>query len=213
MNGQRIATFISRFGDFIANYTNFDAKGHQTMVGDARPWRDELNDAISLKSTGPGVSVNITESAIEFTKQADLNDYLHCNVQLNHDRDLTVAIHPHIHWWQTSALIPNWLIQYRWQVNGGIKEVNWLPLKHSEHAHAYTPGTTLNQISEFGPINVPPGTALSDVVQFRVLRDCANTTNLFGTPGTDPVDATVSITNFDVHIQTNSLGSAQEYAK
>lgn len=213
MNGQRITTIIHKFGDFIANYTNFDSTGHQTMVGDARPWRDELNDATSIKVQGTGVSVNPTESSVDFLKTADLNDYMYCNIQMNHDRDLTSAIYPHIHWWQASANIPNWLLQYRWQINGGIKETQWSPLKYSGHAFTYVPATTLNQISKFGPINVPPGTTLSDVIQFRVLRDTGNASLLFGTPGTDPLDATVGITNFDVHLQINSLGSTNEYEK
>jgi hypothetical protein len=44
------------------------------MTGDARPWRDELGDALSIRSTGVGVSQNVTESTVEFVSNATAAD-------------------------------------------------------------------------------------------------------------------------------------------
>jgi hypothetical protein len=52
---------------------------------------------------------------------------------------------------------------------------------------------------------------LSDGVEFRVIRDNANTSGLFA--GTDPVNSTVRIKYFDIHIEKDSIGSNSEYSK
>ena len=57
----------------------------------------------------------------------------------------------------------------------------------------------------------PSGAGLSDIVQFRLLRDCANASTLFS--GTDPLTGNAAAVMFDLHFQTNSLGSDSEYTK
>jgi hypothetical protein len=201
----------TRLGDATpTNYTQFDSTGHQTMVGTARPWRDELGDALSLKQTGTGVSSNATEGVVEFTTGSNLSDYLYLNVQLNHDKDLTASIYPHIHFFQAENNVPNFLLQYRWQTNGGAKTTSWTNLKCNTLVFTYTSGT-LNQIAYATAISVPAGTAISDIVQFRVLRDNGNTSTLFS--GADPYTTAVGVTAFDIHFQINSLGSTDEYTK
>lgn len=194
------------------NYTTWDStSGHQTMTGDARPWRDELRDALSIRSTGTGVSQNNTESTVDFTSTAvAANDYLFLNVQLNHDKDLTASIYTHIHFFQASNAVPNFLLQYRWQVNGGSKVTSWTNLKCNTLAFAWGSGTR-NNIAYSSPITVPSGTTLSDIVQFRICRDTANVSTLFA--GADPYSGSVGITAFDIHFMTNSLGSDTEYTK
>jgi hypothetical protein len=194
------------------NYTTWNAtSGHVTMFGDARPWRDELGDALSLRSIGTRVTQNASESTVEFTSlAAAATDYLFLNVQLNHDKDLAASIYPHIHFFQESNAVPNFLLQYRWQVNGGSKVTSWTNLKCNTLAVAWGSGTR-NNIAYSSPITVPAGTTLSDIVQFRICRDTANVSTLFA--GADPYSGTVGITAFDVHFMINSFGSDTEYTK
>jgi hypothetical protein len=213
---QRLKTLETRttiyqmtVGD-ASNYVKMIATGATTFAGTARPWRDELSDAVSLQQTGPSVSRSATESSVEFTTASNLSDYMFCNVQLNHDKDLTASIYPHIHYWQAQNNIPNFLLQYRWQTNLGTKVTGWTNLKCNTNATAYTTGT-INNIALSLPIAVPTGTTLSDVVQFRILRDNANTSTVF--TGADPYTTTVGITAFDVHFAINSIGSSSEYTK
>lgn len=193
------------------NQTAFDTTGHQTMTGNARPWRDEIADALNLKSQGPGVSINATESVAEFVHTAQVTDYLYINVQLNHDRDLAVNIFPHIHFFQAENKVPNFMLQYRWQLNGGEKTTAWTPLKCNTLAFAYSGTTKVNIAGTASGIAVPVGTTLSDIVQFRVIRDHDNASTLF--TGEDPYTATVGVLAFDIHFQINSLGSTDEYLK
>lgn len=197
-------------GNGATNYTNFDATGHQTMVGTAKPWRDELGDALVLKVQGVGVAVNPTEGTQEFATNAHTDDYLYKNVQLNHDKDLSSSIYPHLHWFQDNSATPNFLLQYRWQISTGAKVTPWADRRCILNAVTYTTGT-LNQISHASAITVPTGTTLSDIVQFRIIRDTANSSTTF--VGSDSYSAVAGILSFDCHFQINSIGSTDEYTK
>lgn len=193
-----------------SDYAAWDSTGHQTFAGNARPWRDALTDSLLLKQAGTGVSTNATESTVDFITGANLSDWVYCNIQLNHDRDHTSPIYPHIHWLQAQNNVPNFLLEYRWQVLGGAKTTAWTQIKCNTAAFTYTSGT-LHQICYAGAVNPPVGTTISDIVQWRIYRDNANTSTKFA--GADPYTTTVGILAFDLHLQINSLGSTDEYAK
>jgi hypothetical protein len=201
-----------KFGDpATGHYTGIDDAGHQRMYGDARPWRDELGDAINLRVQGTGVSINHTEGVAEFTTASDLNDYLYKNLQLNHDRDITAVIYPHIHFTQGYDVMPNFLLQYRWQVLGGTKVTAWTNLRCNVPAIDWVTGNIHQVAHTPAGINPPEGSNLSDIVQFRILRDNANASTVF--TGADTYTGTVGILSFDVHLQINSIGSDLEYTK
>jgi hypothetical protein len=218
-SGSLIVSGNSIFGS-LANNTAFDNTGHQTMVGTARPWRDELTDAIALQQQGPGVSRNNTEGTVDFAYNASYNatfssaDAMFLNIQLNHDKDLTASIYPHIHWVQEKNYSPNFLLEYRWQKNGGTKTTAWTKLKCNTLTYTYSSGS-LNQISYAPAIAVPVGTALSDIVQFRIFRDTTNASALFtgNCPYNTGGNATASVLAFDCHFMINSIGSNDEYTK
>lgn len=193
------------------DYTEFDETGHQSMAGDARPWRDEYGDAVTLKVQGVGVAPDVAEATMVYATNADLNDYLYTNRQLNHDRDETSKIYPHIHWLQAENKVPNFLLQYRWQVNGAAKATAWQNLKCQTLAFAYTSGTIHQIVGTASGITPPQGSTVSDIVQFRILRDNANASGAFA--GADGYSAAVHVLSFDVHIQLNSLGSTNQYQK
>ncbi len=208
-----------RFGTSV-NYTDINSNGHQTMAGDARPWRDELGDALGLQSNGAGVSINLAESTVDLVYNATYNvnpalaDFLYKNVQLNHDRDLTASIYPHIHWFQAKNYTPNLLLEYRWQKNGSAKTTAWTKLKCTDLIFPYTSGT-IHQISDAAAIAVPVGTTLSDIVQFRIYRDTTNASTEFAgaCPYNTGGNASVPVLSFDVHLMINSVGSDSEYIK
>lgn len=213
------AIYLKIAGGYIgssSHKTTFDATGHQTMTGDARPWRDQTTDAINIRIRGTGIAENYTESAMGFQTDADYpDDYLYLNIQLNHDKDLTGSIYPHIHFFQAENHVPNFLIAYRWQKNLGEKVTEWTLLKCNTLAEAYS-GTTKNNIAMSTPIAIPAGgSQISDIIQFKIYRDTTDDSDLFlaGAGGADTYTATVYVTAFDVHFMINSLGSTDEYSK
>ncbi len=179
------------FGDFAGgNYTEFEADGTMQAHGLATCYRDELQSVTGAQITSPAgdFQQNIPEASVTAKTSARYpTDYLTTNHQLNHDWALGTAIFPHIHWWQTTANTPHWVLAYRWQKGGSAK-------------------------TTFGAIGAPVGYGqVSDIVQLRVYRDYTNVSTLF--VGNDPVAADQDIVNFDSHIIIDMLGSHQEYIK
>jgi len=184
-------------------------------------FRDELGDALSLQQNGVGLAVTLAESTLDFAHNAAYNanpalaDFAYKNVQLNHDRNLTAVILPHIHWLQAKDYSPNFLFEYRWQINSGIKVTAWTKLKCNALAFAYMPATVIHQISYSAGIVAPAGSTLSDIVQFRIYRDTTNASGAF--TGTCPYNtggnAAVPVLSFDVHLEIDQIGSTYEYIK
>lgn len=197
------------------HYADFDSTGHLTFAGNARPWRDELGQLLGMKRKGSRITEDLDEGTLLFADTCQIaDDWVITNVQLNHDKDLAASIYPHIHWIQASSDVPNWMIQYRWQIQGGAKTTSWTSAKYTSLATTYDGDpATINQIAVFAAIAPPVGAGLSDIVQFRILRDTDNDSTLFGTPGTDPLSGNAVAVMFDVHFMINSLGSTDEYSK
>lgn len=192
------------------NYINIDSDGNMVLIGEAKTWRDEAGDALSLKVQGTGVSVNAIESTVDFASTANLSDYIFKNVQLNHDRDLTATIHPHLHFFQSQNKMPNFLLQYRWQILNTPKVTAWTSMVFNIPVFNYVSGV-VSQISEGVYLTPPANTKVSDILQIRVLRDTTNASGLFS--GVDTYTGNAEVTSFDIHIQTNSFGSNTEFIK
>jgi hypothetical protein len=172
---------------------------------DAIAWDDLLGAAITLQQSGPGVSRNVAENQVEFTTAANLSDYLIDSQQMSHAWNLQ-AVSPHLHAWQTTAAAPNWLLQYRWQVMGKLKTAAWTDIRCNVPAFTYPGAGTFHQLFYTAAnIEPPAGAGISDIIQFRVLRDNANTSGKF--TGADPVNATAAVTSFDTHYAKDTLGS------
>lgn len=190
------------------DYTHFDADGSLEFVGAAAVF-DDLVAAISgTVVIGTGVSVNGAEQRIEYLASANTADYAWTSYQMRHAWKPGSIIKPHIHWEQSGANVPNWLIQYRWQVNGGTKTTAWTNYKCDTMAFTYTSGT-INQICHGAGLTPPVGYNISDILQVRVIRDTTNASGLF--TGVDAYTGTVSVISNDVHLELNRIGSRTEY--
>lgn len=195
-----------------ANYTEFEEDGTIVSYGDATTWRDELHELTgeNLESPSSQITLNASEGSITFSNSSDTTEFVIMNVQINHDWKMGTDIYPHLHYWQTSSNVANWLIEYRWQSNDQPKTTTWTRLAWDSTFFTYSSGT-LNQIVSFGNISPPAGYGLSDIVQLKLIRDTNNDSGLFN--GTDPEASAVDALSFDVHIQCDTLGSRQEYVK
>jgi hypothetical protein len=115
-SGNNDMTGINKFGS-ATDYTQFTADGTMQAFGTATCFRDELNDLIKGATQNPSSHLvfDYTEGTLDFKDNCDLNDWALMNVQINHDWKLGTDIEPHLHWFQNSVNMPNWMIQYRWQ--------------------------------------------------------------------------------------------------
>jgi hypothetical protein len=182
----------------------------KTLVLDTVVYKDQLGAALSLQQTGPGISRNIPEGTVDYTTAANQSDYMIENFQFNHDRKDGTPVYVHIHWMQAETNVPNWAIQYRWQLGGTAKATAWTAAKWVSHAFTRTTGT-LNQITSFAALTPAANEGLSPILQVRFLRDTANQLGL--SFAADPYTATVAVIAVDVHYQIDTHGSRLEYTK
>lgn len=196
-------------GDGV-NQAVFEEDGSLKFEGTATVFDDITAAVTGVKTVGVGVSLNTSEMTIDFVSSANLLDYGYLSYQLSHAWLLGTAIFPHIHWTQESANVPNFLFQYRWQMNGKPKSSAWEYLKCNSAVFPYVSGS-LNQISGGATIQAPVGHSLSDIIQIRVIRDTGNNSGLFSGP--DLYSGTVGITAVDIHYQIDTVGSRTEFTK
>lgn len=194
----------------LTSRSRFEADGTYVMDVDASVYDDMTADMVRAKATGSRVTINDTENTADFLSTALTTDYIPLSFQFSHARKNGAQVFPHIHYEQTSAQIPNWMLQYRWQLNGGTKTTSWTNLKCNTNVFTYTSGV-LNQIANGAAITPPANDNISDVLQIRVIRDTNNTSGLFA--GADPLGSTASVTATDVHYEKDTIGSRSEYAK
>jgi hypothetical protein len=204
------SAIYQRAGNLIIRPSN----GHYVRIqGTLRygAWRDELGELLGKKRKGVRISDDLDEGVVLFSNACALaDDWIITNVQFNHDRALGGFIHPHLHWSQSSAAVPNWMIEYRWQRNGEAKVTSWTRVKCTSQVFTYTSGT-IQQIASWDEIEPPEDSGLSDILQVRIIRDCANASGLFA--GADPLAGNAAAVMFDVHIAVDGPGSAEEYVK
>lgn len=198
-----------KFGS-STNYTEFEADGSMRAVGNATTFEDLQGSVLNLQRQGTGVSLNATENSVDFTTSANLNDYIYDNFQVPHAWSVGSDLMIHCHWWQAEGNLPNFLVRYRWQVQGEAKTTTWTDIPFTVSAFTYSSGT-LNQISYGAVIPAPVGAGLSDVLDIRFFRDTANTSGEF--TGTDPYSATVALKFLDIHVERDTMGSRTEYTK
>jgi len=205
----------AEIGDRSAgNLSEIEADGTIQAIGLATTWRDELGplQGQRLESPGSDIAVNLAENTITFKSSARYpTDYISYTLQINHDWLVQSDVEFHVHWWQANAELANWLIGYRWQVNGQLKQAAWTLVPLSIAIFSYTAGT-LNQISDGVSTITPPANAeLSDIFQVRLYRDYTNVSTLFSGAETSGLD--IEAMSSDMHRRSDTLGSRQEYIK
>jgi len=197
------------------NYTAWDYTGTGQAFGLATCFRDELQSVTGTQITSPAgdFQQNIAEASVTAKTSARYpTDFITTNWQINHDWALGTSVYPHIHWWQTEADMPNWLIAYRWQKQGSAKTTAWSELPWTTNRATYVSGT-LNQITGFGAIAAPAGYGqVSDIIQVRLYRDVTNASTKF-TGGAEASPLDQDIVNLDAHIEVDMLGSREQYLK
>ncbi len=119
------------------------------------------------------------------------------------------VMRPHIHWLQSSADVPNWLIAYRQYNNGAAVPGSWTLKAANSPIFTYTSGTIM-QISSFPEIEMPD-MGLSCALDMKIFRDSGNASTLFA--GADPLSAVAKLKFFDTHIPFDSMGSDVEFIK
>ena len=118
--------------------------------------------------------------------------------QINHDWVFESIVHPHIHYYQTSADVAVWKFDLRVTENGAVPG-GFTTYTSNSLVFSYTSGT-IQQIAAWSPITLTGIDTLSAMVDIRLYRD------------DEIVSGDVLAKSFDLHIQVDR-GSRGEYEK
>ncbi len=156
-------------------------------------------------------SYDYAELGISFNANARYpNEVVGHIVQMPHHWKEGSSIQPHVHWVQSQAAVPNWLIEYRPYGNGDSVPASFTQAIANAPVFTYPGSGSILQISTFPNIAMT-GLLLSSFIDVKIYRDTTNASGLFA--GADPVAAGVLLKEFDAHYEADSFGSDEEFIK
>ena len=187
--------------------------GDNAIRYDDTVWDDEKFPFIGqrIDTTSGRLGYDYTELGIFFADNARYaaTEQVSMVSQLSHKWKLESAVYPHFHWFQSSANIPNFLLEYRKYKNGDSVPSTWVKAV-STPVFTYTSGTIL-QISVFPAVDMTGIDSVSLFTDYKFYRDTLNDSGEFA--GADPLTGNALVKEFDVHFEIDTAGSRQEYVK
>lgn len=134
--------------------------------------------------------------------QNDPSEKIYVNDQMDHRKLIGSALRLHVHFVQTSALLPIFKVDYRYH-NNGVAIPGFTTLDTSLETPAFTyPGSgSIIQIIPFPEIPAPAGEDVSANLDMIFYRD------------DNVVSGDVLMKFLDYHFQMDSDGSRQEFVK
>jgi hypothetical protein len=179
----------------------------KVAIGTGGPWIDSMVPAAGFKlgSSAPTWG-NFTDANIQvltFAKSAA--DIVYGSLQLNHGYKEGSDIHPHCHVWFPTAAVATastnvWKLTYSWGSIGSAFPASASVIVTNDGAITQYEHRVIN----FGAISGTSKT-MSSIIAVAIERT--------GTDAYDIYDDAIGFLGFDVHYQTDSLGSSQEYIK
>jgi hypothetical protein len=170
-----------------------------TLNGDAIQFNDMVFSALQSKQ-GANLKpdFDFTEVGALFP-QNDTSEILYIIAQLPHSYKEGSTVYPHVHYRQTSALVPIFKIDYKWFNIGEQIPANFTTLEMDTVAIPYTSGS-IQQINNGVSIS-GIGKKISSIMLIKLYRD------------DNIVNGDVLTYQFDIHHEIDSFGSKQEYIK
>jgi len=206
------------------HYTQFDATGHQTMAGSAKPW-DDLRVEPVARTTGANAPA--FEKWLDDSGGTSRGVYLYSfddavggsekevffSMQMPHGWD-GGEIHLHVHWIgavDDTTAAPRWGLEYAWKDVGQV--FGDTTIVYSDGSNYTETGTDADvtalkhYISKFSALT--PGTSadgISSVLIGRLFRDSADAGDTYNAAG-----AKCGLLYIDAHYQLARIGSTDEY--
>ncbi len=156
------------------------------------------------------IDYDYVECSVDFATNARYANEPVCFIcQMPHAKKFGTSLHPHIHWIQEEANVPNWLIRYRFYNNGETVPI-YTNAAYTRHLFTYSAGDLL-QKTIFPEIAAPAGESVSAMADIILYRDSANASGLFA--GGDPYTVAAKAKEFDLHLIFDVPGSINKYSK
>ncbi|MDT8394012.1 MAG: hypothetical protein RQ761_09205 [Bacteroidales bacterium] len=195
-----------RFGD-ADNYSTFEADGTLLMIGNARVWNDFVvpGSAAKVGSVNPPAFIAFVDGIYTLAFSGGNNNYdqVFLAIQMPHDWDEGTAIEPHVHWSPaavtTATEVVNWNFEYVWQ---DYESVFPSASQKINNIAGDVVASFRHNMTSFGLIDAT-GMKISSILMCRLWRN----------GHTDSYNDNAFLLSFDIHYQTNTIGSRDQYIK
>lgn len=182
------------------------------MSGAATVWNDIRigSSSARLGATAPTLSAFLAAGDIkQITFDAAQHDEVHFEVQMPHDWKEGSNIYPHVHWAPATADAGNvvWQLDYTWaSINGTFGASATLTSAATAAGGTAWVHKMSNLLDGTGKnYIVGTGKTISSMLVCRLHRDAGQ--------GDDTLAAAVSLLEFDIHYEIDTIGSRTETAK
>lgn len=159
--------------------------------------------ALNIDKNNTKLFQDLANSATGFPDNCTSSDVdsLHFTMQLTHSWEKNSAVYPHIHWKQSSDDHPLWLLTYRKYNNGDVVPEIWDTMELTNGVFPFA-GSLTAQLSLGEPIDMT-GMVLSGFIEGKISRVGAS----------DSYAGDALLTEFDMHVKSDSNGSGQTMRK
>ena len=212
----------TRIGDAAgSNYSQFDATGHLTFAGTAKPWQDMLIEPIARTT---GTNAPTFEKWYDDAGGTSRGVYLYSfddaaagsekevffNMQMSHAWD-GGDVQFHVHWIgavDDTTATPRWGLEYVWREPGGTYSDTTIVYATGNHLSEADVTANKHYITAFTALS-PGSTAddLSSVLIGRLFRNSSNAADTYNATG-----AKCGLLYIDAHYQLARIGSNDEYS-
>lgn len=165
-------------------------------------WNDLQIQATQFKS-GVSSKPDFDFTEVGYAFDPDVNETIYITAQMPHAWAEGTDIKPHIHWMTQAAGDVVWQLEYRWTNVGEIAASGFTATTAWTPVFTWSSGM-LHNITSLGTI-AGAGKTLSSMLQIKITRLATDAADTYG------IDALMI--EFDLHYQSDGLGSDQEYIK
>lgn len=169
------------------------------LVYDTEFWDDEKYPATAINP--PGVVSDPTFDDTNIGWSYTVNDQLIIIAQMPHKWKEGSAINPHVHYKQTSSAPVGWRMVYRTYNNNALVPETFNNLDMDVVEFTYPGAGTFAQIQQANGFLDMTGNKISSFLEIKLQRIA------------DSAPTNVTLTEFDIHYQIDSVGSILEYIK
>lgn len=174
--------------------------GLRPIMRNAGMWDDLKFPATSIRrgaSSKP--DFDYTNNGLLFP-QNDTAEKIHIIGQLPHRWVLESTLSPHLHYVQDESDVPTFKMDYRWYKNGADPTGSFTTISTTTGVFTYTSGSIM-QILPFPDIDGTGIDTVSSILDMIIYRD------------DNTVTGDVLVKEFDIHFQSDDMGSDSEYVK
>jgi len=200
MSGSRVLA-TATWND-IYKLTEAGRRELANQVGSYR-WDDLRMPVTGINPPGQISDPDIDATDGNFLFDDSATELIYIKAQMPHAWKEGSELRPHIHWEQAASGNVLWQLDYKFFNNGDTIPALWTTIQSTDQVFTYASGT-IAQISPLPSIHVTT-MGISAILKMKLSR--------IGGDASDTMSGDASMTDFDIHFQSDDRGSEREYTK